>query len=72
MSTVIELKDLKENVNRYAARVQRGESFVVSKQSKPIFKITPMSENGEQWEEAIDFRKIKKGGVKLSEVLARL
>jgi prevent-host-death family protein len=72
MSTVIELKDLRENVTRYAARAQRGESFVVSRQSKPIFKITPVDPTEEQWEKVIDFRTVKKGGVKLSDLLARL
>lgn len=72
MSTIIELKDLQGDVNRYAARAQRGESFVVSKQSKPIFKITPVDANEETWETVLDFRKVKKGGVKLSDLLARL
>jgi len=72
MATVIELEDLTENVARYASRVQQGESFLVSRQSKPIFKITPVQKSTEEWEEVIDFRKIRRGGVKLSELLARL
>lgn len=54
----------------YIAKVSKGESFLVFKQSKPIFKITPP--NDDEWEEAIDFTKIKKGGVKIDEILSRL
>ena len=72
MAETIELGELKEHVGRYAARAQRGESFVVSDRSRPIFKITPVNAHEEDWEEVIDFRKIKKGGVKLSDLLARL
>lgn len=53
----------------YIAKVSKGESFLVFKQSKPIFKITPPND---EWEEAIDFTKIKKGGVKIDEILSRL
>jgi prevent-host-death family protein len=72
MSTIIELKDLEDNVDRYADRAQHGESFIVSKQSKPIFKITPVDTTEEEWETVLDFRSIKDGGVKLSDLLARL
>jgi hypothetical protein len=43
----------------------------VLKQSKPLFKISPINDD-EQWEEAVDFTKIKKGGVNIDELLARL
>ena len=72
MATVIEFKELSDNVRQYAARVRRGESFVVKKQSKPVFKITAVDATEDQWEEIIDFREIKKGGVKLSDLLERL
>lgn len=70
MKNIVGLKELRENMNKYAERVAQGETFVVFKQSKPLFKIIPV-EDGE-WEEVIDFTKIKKGGVKISELLARL
>lgn len=71
MDNIIGLKELRENVAEYAKQISKGKSFVVVKQSKPLFKITPVTEE-ESWEEAIDFTKIKKGGVKLEELLARL
>ena len=54
----------------YINKVAKGESFIVFKQSKPLFKITPLNEG--QWEEIVDFTKIHKGGVDINEVLSRL
>ena len=72
MDNIIGLKELRQNVSGFAKQIQKGRSFIVVKQSKPLFKITPIKEEVEQWEEAIDFTKIKKGGVKLDELLTRL
>jgi antitoxin (DNA-binding transcriptional repressor) of toxin-antitoxin stability system len=71
MENLIALKDLRLNMDKYASLVKAGQSFVVLKQSKPIFKIAPVSGEGE-WDEVIDFTKIKKGGVNLDELLSRL
>lgn len=54
----------------YINRIAKGESFIVFKQSKPLFRISPLQ--GEQWEEIIDFTKIKKGGININEILSRL
>ena len=70
MENIIGLKNLRENMLNYIKRIARGESFIVFKQTKPLFKISPIQ--GEQWEEIIDFTKIKKGGVDINEVLSRL
>ena len=72
MDNIIGLKELRQNVSGFAKQIQKGRSFIVVKQSKPLFKITPIKEEIEQWEEAIDFTKIKKGGVLLDELLTRL
>jgi len=66
----VSLKELREDVAGYAAKVQKGASFVVIKRSKPLFKIAPVED--EQWEEVVDFTKIRRGGVSIDEVLARL
>jgi len=55
----------------YAKRVQVGQSFIVFKQSKPLFKIVPL-DSEDEWEEVADFTKIKKGGVNIKELLKRL
>jgi len=70
MENIVALKDLRVNMEKYAAKVARGGSFIVLKKSRPIFKISPVGEGG--WEEVIDFTKIKKGGVNLKEILSRI
>jgi len=70
MENIINLKSLRENMQEYVQKVKRGQSFMVFKKSKPLFKISPIDE--EYWEEVIDFTKIKKGGISLKELLKRL
>lgn len=41
------LKDLRQNMASWAGKVQKGQSLIVVKQSKPLFKIVPIDE----WEE---------------------
>jgi prevent-host-death family protein len=72
MTKIIGLKELRENTAVYEKKVKQGESFLVVKRSKPIFKLVPLSESDEQWEEVVDFTKIKKGGVKIKDILSRL
>lgn len=71
MQNIIGLKDLRENVATYAKAVAKGKSFIVVKQSKPLFKISPFN-NTEEWEEVVDFTKVKKGGVNIKEILKRI
>lgn len=71
MEKIIGLKELRQQVAGVAQKAQRGQSFVVLKRSKPLFKIIPFDRD-EQWEEVIDFTKIKKGGINIKELLARL
>jgi len=70
MKNIVGLKELRENMGEYTRKIQRGQSFIVFKQSKPLFKISPVNEDA--WEEVIDFTKIQKGGVNIDEVLSRL
>lgn len=70
MDNIINLKNLREHMQEYAKRVQKGDSFIVFKKSKPIFKISPVED--ELWEEVIDFTKIKKQGVDIKDLLKRL
>ena len=71
MPKIIGLRELRENVAAYAKQVASGKSFVVVRQSKPLFKISPVDEE-ETWEQVIDFTKIKKGGVPIEEIVAAL
>ncbi len=54
----------------YARQVEKGVSFIVFKRSKPLFRVSPVQD--EIWEEALDFTKIKKGGVDIKDILSRL
>lgn len=68
---IIGLKELRQNFEHYSNKVKEGKTFIVVKKSRPLFKITPISED-EDWEEVIDFTKIKKGGVNIKNLLSRL
>ncbi len=55
MSTIIGLKELRENTTEIAARVAKGESFTVVKRSQPIFELQPVSDQANRldpWLEA--------------------
>jgi antitoxin (DNA-binding transcriptional repressor) of toxin-antitoxin stability system len=70
MEHIVTLKNLRENMQDYAQKVQRGYSFIVFKRSKPLFKISPIGTGA--WEEVIDFTKLKKRGIDPKELLQRL
>jgi antitoxin (DNA-binding transcriptional repressor) of toxin-antitoxin stability system len=72
MEKIIGLKELRENLPYYAEKIERGQSFLVVKKSKPVFRICPFDEDNSLWEEVVDFTKIKRGGVSIDELLARL
>jgi len=71
MENIIGLKELRVNMSKYAKKIAKGASFIVFKRSKPLFKISPIVKD-EQWEEVVDFTKIKKGGVDIDDILSRL
>jgi antitoxin (DNA-binding transcriptional repressor) of toxin-antitoxin stability system len=71
-NTIVGLKELRENIETYISKIKNGNSFIVVKKSKPIFRISPPDESPELWERVIDFTKIKKGGVSLADLLSRL
>ena len=70
---ILGLKELRENMQKYASRVKRGESFIVVKKSKPVFKISSVEEDDEElWETVIDFTKINPRGVPIEQILKAL
>ena len=70
--TIVGLKELRENIETYISRVEKGDSFVVVRKSKPVFKISPFDDDADLWEPVVDFTKIKKGGVAIADLLSRL
>jgi len=71
-NAIVGLKKLRENMQKYALRIEKGESFIVVKKSKPLFKISSVEEDEGLWETVIDFTKIRKGGIPAEELLAKL
>ncbi len=69
---IIGVKELRNNLEEYINKISKGQSFTVVKRSKPVFQIRPIEEDDGQWEEVVDFTKIKKGGVEISDLLSRI
>ncbi len=69
---IVALKDLREQLGKYIAAVDKGAILTVVRRSKPIFNITPVDASESQWEEVVDFTKIQKGGIKVEDILSRL
>ncbi|MCX6703671.1 MAG: type II toxin-antitoxin system prevent-host-death family antitoxin [Candidatus Zambryskibacteria bacterium] len=74
MNKIIGLKDLRENTEAFIDKVKKGHSFVVVRKSKPVFKLSPVDEWGDEgiWEQVIDFREINPKGLPIKDVLASL
>ena len=69
--SLVGLKALRENINAYIKAVEKGQSFIVVKKSKPVFKISSPQED-EVWERVADFTTIKKSGVSARDILKAL
>lgn len=70
MASLIGLKELREHLSKYERRVREGQSFIVMKRSRPIFRIAPVDDGS--WETVVDFTKIKKHGIDIHDLLKRL
>ena len=71
-NSIVGLKELRENLEAYISKVKKGDSFIVVKKSKPVFRISPLEDENSLWEPVIDLTKIKKGGVSIADLLSRL
>ncbi len=67
--TIIGLRELRENTAELLKEIEKGKSFTVFRRSEPLFKVSPINND---WEEVVDFTKIKKGGVEIDDLLSRL
>ena len=58
----------------YIRHAEQGKSFTVVRRSRPIFRIMPIDEWGDEgtWETVVDFRKINPRGVPIANVIASL
>ena len=68
---IIGLKEFRENVETFAKKVNKGDSFIVVRGSKPLFKIVPLEHEHDdgQWETVIDFTKINPRGVPIEQII---
>ena len=71
-NAIVGLKELRENMEKYASLIKKGRSFIVVKRSKPLFKISSIDEDDGLWETVIDFTRLRKGGIPAEELLDRL
>ena len=73
-NTIIGLKSLRENMDKYISQVKSGKSFIVIKRSKPVFKLSPLDKWGDDgiWENIVDFTKVNPTGVSIGDVLKSL
>lgn len=71
-NSIVGLKELRENLEDYIVKIKRGNSFLVVRRSKPVFKISPPADEEGFWESVVDFTKIKKDGVSAKVILREL
>lgn len=69
---ILGLKELREKLQKYVSRVKKGESFVVVRKSRPLFKISSVEEDEALWETVVDFTQLNKKGVDAKRVLKEL
>lgn len=66
------LKELRENMEVFIKRIQKGESLTVIRRSKPVFRISPIDSSDDNWETVVDFTEINPNGVSAKDLLASL
>ncbi len=70
---IIGLKELRNNMEEYISRVEKGESITVFRRTTPLFKITPLSQNQEDgWETIVDFEKEFGEGMPIAQLMASI
>lgn len=59
-TSIVGLKELREHTEKYVSQVKRGKSFTIVRRSRPLFKISPVDEWGDEgiWESVGDFKKL--------------
>jgi len=65
---IVGVKELRQNLDKYIARVKKGDVLTVFRRSEPVFKISPVTEEEDRWETVVDLTEIRKGGIPAKEV----
>lgn len=72
-NSIVGLKELRENMEVYIKRVNKGESLTVFRRSTPLFQIAPIDEDDDgNWETIVDFVKEFGAAVPATELLASM
>jgi prevent-host-death family protein len=71
-NNTVGLKELRENMEVFIKRVNKGESITVYRRSTPLFKLSPIDDDESEWETVIDFTEINPNGVSAKDVLKSL
>ena len=73
-TTIVGLRQLRENVGSYISEVEAGKSFTVVKRSRAIFKITPIHKDADsdRRESISDLTQLKRGGIDIDDLLTRI
>lgn len=73
-TNIIGFKELRENAGKYISAVEKGKTFTVVRRSKPIFKMMPVDEWGDEgvWKTLIDFRDKRGNGIRAEDLLKML
>ncbi len=71
MENIIGLKELRQDVDKFAKLITKGQTFIVMRKNKPLFRLSA-ADSQSNWEMVADFTKIKKGGVDIDDILALL
>ncbi|TSC84604.1 MAG: hypothetical protein G01um101417_135 [Parcubacteria group bacterium Gr01-1014_17] len=73
MQTIIGLKELRNNTEKYIGAVKRGRSFMVVRRSEPVFHLAPVpvDEWGDEgtWETILDLTKGKDRNITAGQLL---
>lgn len=69
---IIGLKELRENMGTYIKHAEQGKSFTIVRRSRPIFRLMPADEWGDEgtWETLVDFR--KEGGIPIEKLITAM
>lgn len=70
-SNIVGTKELRQNLDKYISQVNKGRSFIIVRRSKPVFKISPIDEWGDDriCDTGIDLREINRQGVSAKDIL---
>lgn len=69
-SSIVGLKELRENMEVYIKKVNKGESVTVFRKNVPLFRLAPIDEDYDgKWETVVDFVKEFGEGIPAEELL---